>query len=334
MTDGGEVDCPDCKTTIPSDISMPDGSNVKVQFCPVCGGLQDGLETDGGQETTTACPNCDSARLTRRVKTNLRKRWRCKDCEARFDEAVERVSENTNQSTHGPARRLEQMDPDDLGDGLVTDGGREFLLGDVSAFQRDLLTAIGALEQDGETPTTSGMVDVLDAHYSVPITRGRLSRNLDELSRRGMIDVEPVDGRTNAYILTDFGHSVLRDQLDLLEQAVSSPELVTDGGERKASDRALFGKMGVVGIDGNDYEEANRRNYVTRIGVDHLQRVATIFDALDWNEIDIYAVEGDEERSNRLLHFKPAGMGVLGTPDAGISVAPKGTTPDHEEDED
>lgn len=91
----------------------------------------------------------------------------------------------------------------------------EFRLGDVSAFQRDLLTAIGILEQDGETPTTRGMIDILDAYYSESITRGRLSRNLDDLSRRGMIEVEPVDGRTNAYFLSDAGESMLRESVEL-----------------------------------------------------------------------------------------------------------------------
>ena len=91
----------------------------------------------------------------------------------------------------------------------------EFRLGDVSAFQRDLLTAIGILEQNDETPTTRGMIDILDSYYSESITRGRLSRNLDDLSRREMIEVEPVDGRTNAYFLTETGESMLRTSVEL-----------------------------------------------------------------------------------------------------------------------
>lgn len=91
----------------------------------------------------------------------------------------------------------------------------EFRLGDVSAFQRDLLTAIGRLEQDDETPTTRGMIEILDPYYSESITRGRLSRNLDDLSRREMIDVEPVDGRTNAYFLTETGESMLHTSVEL-----------------------------------------------------------------------------------------------------------------------
>jgi DNA-binding PadR family transcriptional regulator len=91
----------------------------------------------------------------------------------------------------------------------------EIRLGDVSAFQRDLLTAIGLIEQNDETPTTSGMIDVLDPYYSESITRGRLSRNLDDLSRRDMIEVEPVDGRTNAYFITAAGREMLRTSVEL-----------------------------------------------------------------------------------------------------------------------
>lgn len=36
----------------------------------------------------------------------------------------------------------------------------KFRLGDVSAFQRDLLAAAGKLEQAGETPTTNGLVEI------------------------------------------------------------------------------------------------------------------------------------------------------------------------------
>jgi hypothetical protein len=85
----------------------------------------------------------------------------------------------------------------------------KFRFGDVSAFQRDLLAAAGRLEQAGETVTTSAMIEILAPHYSEEITRGRLSRNLDDLDRRGMIDRKPLDGRTNQYPLTDLGREVL-----------------------------------------------------------------------------------------------------------------------------
>ena len=99
-------------------------------------------------------------------------------------------------------------------------GGVELLdskyrLGDVSAFQRDLLAAAGQLEQAGETVTTSGMIEILAPHYSVEITRGRLSRNLDDLDRREMISRQPVDGRTNEYPLTDLGREVVRTGVTL-----------------------------------------------------------------------------------------------------------------------
>jgi predicted transcriptional regulator len=95
-----------------------------------------------------------------------------------------------------------------------------YRLGDVSAFQRDLLTAISLMERRSEVPTTSGMIDILGPYYSESITRGRLSRNLDDLSRREMIDVEAVDGRTNAYHLTDSGRQLLEESLELRLQAL------------------------------------------------------------------------------------------------------------------
>jgi hypothetical protein len=102
---------------------------------------------------------------------------------------------------------------DEIGVATLLDS--RFRFGDVSAFQRDLLAAAGQLEQAGETVTTSGMVEILDPHYSEEITRGRLSRNLDDLDRRGMIDREPLDGRTNQYPLTDLGREVLRTTVTL-----------------------------------------------------------------------------------------------------------------------
>jgi hypothetical protein len=102
---------------------------------------------------------------------------------------------------------------DEIGVATLLDS--RFRFGDVSAFQRDLLAAAGQLEQAGETVTTSGMVEILDPHYSEKITRGRLSRNLDDLDRRGMIDREPLDGRTNQYPLTDLGREVLRTTVTL-----------------------------------------------------------------------------------------------------------------------
>jgi hypothetical protein len=99
-------------------------------------------------------------------------------------------------------------DPSDEA-GVATLLDSRFRFGDVSAFQRDLLAAAGRLEQAGETVTTSGMVEILAPHYSEEITRGRLSRNLDDLDRRGMIDRKPLDGRTNQYPLTDLGREVL-----------------------------------------------------------------------------------------------------------------------------
>ena len=99
--------------------------------------------------------------------------------------------------------------------GVATLLDSKFRFGDVSAFQRDLLAAAGQLEQADKTVTTSGMIEILAPLYSEEITRGRLSRNLDDLDRRGMIDREPLDGRTNEYPLTDLGREVVRTAVTL-----------------------------------------------------------------------------------------------------------------------
>jgi ribosomal protein L37AE/L43A len=108
----------DVDTSHPDDYDPRRYKNLLVDADPDDIGLP---MTDGGEEMVAACPNCDSARIGRRTKTSIRRRWRCRDCEARFDEAVERPSRGSNVSTHGPARALEQADPDDL----VSDGDPE-----------------------------------------------------------------------------------------------------------------------------------------------------------------------------------------------------------------
>ena len=125
-----------------------------------------------------------------------------------------RVYKTGSPENYTMASEKTDRDPsDEAGDEGLLDS--KFRFGDVSAFQRDLLAAAGRLEQAGETVTTSGMVEILEPHYSEEITRGRLSRNLDDLDRRGMIDREPLDGRTNEYPLTDLGREVVRTAMTL-----------------------------------------------------------------------------------------------------------------------
>lgn len=57
----------------------------------------------------TACPYCDSARITNRVSGG----WRCKECREFFDEAVHRPPKG-HGSRQGVAYELEQMKPGDL----------------------------------------------------------------------------------------------------------------------------------------------------------------------------------------------------------------------------
>jgi len=47
------------------------------------------------EETITACPECDSGRLRRRVTDQKEHRYKCKDCSHTFNEPVERCRKAT-----------------------------------------------------------------------------------------------------------------------------------------------------------------------------------------------------------------------------------------------
>lgn len=68
-------------------------------------------------DTTTACPHCNSASISYRVKT---RDWRCKDCLGSFREAVEREFEKTpppadhEGGLSQAGRDALKADPDDI----------------------------------------------------------------------------------------------------------------------------------------------------------------------------------------------------------------------------
>ena len=53
----------------------------------------------------------------------------------------------------------------------------------------------------------------LEAHYGEAVNHGQLYPNLDELVDAGLVEKCSVDGRTNAYSLTDDGESALDARL-------------------------------------------------------------------------------------------------------------------------
>lgn len=80
---------------------------------------------------------------------------------------------------------------------------------DLSGFQRDLLEAIAAVTDAGDTPYELALQDWLEGVYSDAISHSRLYQNLDELTEAGLVERRPVDDRTNRYDLTGTGERIL-----------------------------------------------------------------------------------------------------------------------------
>ncbi|MDZ5812394.1 helix-turn-helix transcriptional regulator [Halorubrum sp. AD140] len=90
---------------------------------------------------------------------------------------------------------------------------------DLLGFQRDLLLV--AAEVDGEElPKGLTLMRRLEDRYSVAINHGRLYTNLSDLEEKGLIESEEIDGRTNAYRVTDRGRELLSRHRDYLGLAL------------------------------------------------------------------------------------------------------------------
>lgn len=103
---------------------------------------------------------------------------------------------------------------------------------DFSAFQRDCLRVIADADAD---PSGLEIKTTLESEYGAEVNHGRLYPNLDTLVEDGLVGKSSVDGRTNAYALTEDGLRELRIGARQLEQAANQedPQLATDlGGER------------------------------------------------------------------------------------------------------
>jgi len=84
---------------------------------------------------------------------------------------------------------------------------------DLMGFQRDLLEAIAAVEDD---PYGLALKAYLDERYADPINHSCLYQNLDQLADQGLPTREELDAHTNEYTLTDAGQSVLQEQAETL----------------------------------------------------------------------------------------------------------------------
>ncbi|EMA07871.1 PadR family transcriptional regulator [Haloarcula marismortui] len=99
---------------------------------------------------------------------------------------------------------------------------------DLTGFQRDLLEAIAAVEDD---PYGLALKDYLDERYADPINHSRLYQNLDRLVEQNLINRDDLDARTNAYTLTDAGQKTLQNHATTLADLCELSRLVADGGE-------------------------------------------------------------------------------------------------------
>lgn len=86
---------------------------------------------------------------------------------------------------------------------------------DLRGFQRDILLVAAAVEHE-ELPKGLTLKRRLEDGYSDPVNHGRLYTNLDELEAEGLINRESVDGRTNAYRVTERARELLRGRRDQL----------------------------------------------------------------------------------------------------------------------
>lgn len=81
-------------------------------------------------------------------------------------------------------------------------------LAGMTGFKRDLLLTVARLS--GTNPYGKVIKQELEDHYGEPINHGRLYQNLEELVEADLVTKLPLDGRTNAYRLTDGAESQLR----------------------------------------------------------------------------------------------------------------------------
>lgn len=85
---------------------------------------------------------------------------------------------------------------------------------ELTSFQRDLLYVIAGLSE----PYGVTIREELAAYYNKKIHAGQLYPGLDSLVDNGFVDKDAVDGRTNAYNLTERGHRELTDHCEWMDQ--------------------------------------------------------------------------------------------------------------------
>lgn len=92
---------------------------------------------------------------------------------------------------------------------------------DLLGFQRDLLLVAVEVEREG-LPKGLALKQRLEARYSNAINHGRLYTNLSDLEDEGLIETEEIDGRTNAYRVTDRARELLAKHRDAIDAALDA----------------------------------------------------------------------------------------------------------------
>ena len=83
----------------------------------------------------------------------------------------------------------------------------------LSGFERDLLQAAAALEDEEGATTGVALRQHLERTGYDTMSHGRVYQNVNRLRRRGALERVPVDGRSYHYRPTERGRRVARDHL-------------------------------------------------------------------------------------------------------------------------
>jgi len=85
----------------------------------------------------------------------------------------------------------------------------------------------------------------------------------------------------------------------------------------------LTDQVGVVGIDGTDYDDEQFK-HITTVKGDILLQAAEILDTLGWKEVDVTAVgRPTDDEGYPMLILRPPTDSLFGGEQAGIAVTPR-----------
>ncbi|MFD1647572.1 helix-turn-helix transcriptional regulator [Haloarchaeobius litoreus] len=154
------------------------------------------------------------------------------------DNDSERTTEGHEQTDTDEAherhlRTMGRSNPD-RGDHTVSvEGCRRRPHGDttwveLTGFQRDLLTCIRRLDDGTTIPTGTTIKEAMESLYGETINHGRLYQNLNHLAECDCIDKVVVDGRTNAYYLTDGAIEMLDETAKHLVSTCGLQQSITE----------------------------------------------------------------------------------------------------------